>query len=120
MLKALKETFGYDVKTSLEYRASRDGWNATDYHRFCDKKGPLISLIMTTNNVLCGGFLKIIKPPIKKEIIETGFIYIVSKYYDEHCFLFSLKTLKKYPVVDSNQATTTGINLGPWFGGTEG
>jgi hypothetical protein len=59
---ALKETLGYDVKTELLYRASRDGWHATDYHRFCDDKGPTVSLIMTTKNVLCGGFLKI---PIK-------------------------------------------------------
>jgi hypothetical protein len=64
MLKALKETLGYDVKTELQYRASRDGWDATDYHRFCDGKGPTVALIMTTNNVLCGGFLKI---PIKSE-----------------------------------------------------
>ena len=64
LLKELKETLGYDVKTSLEYRASRDGWNAKDYHRFCGNKGASISLIMTTNNVLCGGFLNIpIKPP---------------------------------------------------------
>jgi hypothetical protein len=63
LLKALKETLGYDVKTSLEYRASRDGWNAKDYHRFCNNNWPSISLIMTTNNVLCGGFLNIpIKP----------------------------------------------------------
>lgn len=57
MLKALKETLGYDVKLVLKYRASRDGWNASDYHRFCDKWGPTITLIMTTKNVLCGGFL---------------------------------------------------------------
>ena len=62
MFKALKETLGYDIKTDLQYRASRDGWDGTDYHRFCDDKGPTVALIMTTNNVLCGGFLKI---PIK-------------------------------------------------------
>ncbi len=63
MLKALKETLGcYDFNTVLQYRASRDGWNASDYHRFCDDKGPTLTLIMTTNNVLCGGFLKL---PIK-------------------------------------------------------
>ncbi len=59
MLKALKETLGYDVKTVLQYRASRDGWNASDYHSYCDNKGATITLIMTKNNVLCGGFIKI-------------------------------------------------------------
>ena len=62
MNQALKDTLGYDVKTLMLYRASRDGWHATDYHKFCDDKGSTVTLIMTTNNVLCGGFLKI---PIK-------------------------------------------------------
>jgi hypothetical protein len=59
LFKALKETLGYDVKTVIQYRASRDGWDARDYHRFCDNKGPTVALIMTTNNLICGGFLKI-------------------------------------------------------------
>lgn len=60
MNKALKETVGYyDFNAVLLYRASRDGWNASDYHRFCDGKGPTITLIMTTNDVLCGGFLNV-------------------------------------------------------------
>ena len=108
LFKALKETLGYDVKTHLQYRASRDGWQGTDYHRFCDGKGPTVALIMTTNNVLCGGFLKI---PIK----SSG-----NKTQDPHCFLFSLKTLTKYPIVDSSQATYFDTNLGPWFGGSGG
>ena len=28
-----------------------------------------------------------------------------------------MKTLQKYPIVDSSQATTFAHNLGPWFGG---
>ncbi len=108
MLNALKETLGYDVKTDLQYRASRDGWEATDYHRFCDGKGPTVSLIMTTNNVLCGGFLQI-------SIKSSG-----SNTEDPNCFLFSLKTLTKYPVVDSKNATYFGSSTGPWFGGGEG
>ena len=65
MLRALKETLGYDIKAVLQYRASRDGWDAKDYHRFCDNNGPTITLIMTTNDVLCGGFLNI---PITSEV----------------------------------------------------
>ena len=62
MITHLKEVFGYDVISTLLYRASRDGWEGTDYHKFCDNKGPTVALIMTANNVLCGGFLMI---PIK-------------------------------------------------------
>jgi len=32
----------------LEYRASRDGWNATDFHRKSDNKGPTISIMRTS------------------------------------------------------------------------
>jgi hypothetical protein len=105
LFKALKETLGYNVKTHLQYRASRDGFNATDYHRFCDEKGPTVVLIMTKNNVLCGGFHKI-------SIQSSG-----SRTQDPHCFLFSLKTLTKYPVVHSSYSTCFDTNLGPWFGG---
>jgi hypothetical protein len=59
MFKALKETLGYNCKMTLKYRASRDGWDGKDYHRISDNLGPTVSLIMTANNVLCGGFLKI-------------------------------------------------------------
>ena len=47
LFKALKETLGCDFTTFLKYRASRDGWNASDYHKFCDEVGPTITLIMT-------------------------------------------------------------------------
>jgi hypothetical protein len=80
-------------RTLLRYKGSRDGWMADDFHRMSDGKGPTVALIMTTNNVLCGGFLKI---PIKSE---------GSRSKDADCFLFSLKTLTKYQVVDSSEAT---------------
>jgi hypothetical protein len=58
-MKSLEETFGSKVTASLIYRASRDGWDGTDYHRFCDNKGPTVALIMTTKEVLVGAFLMI-------------------------------------------------------------
>jgi hypothetical protein len=59
LFKALKETLGYDVKTDLQYRASRDGWDVTDYHRICDGKGPTVSLFKIKDNNQCvGGFTK--------------------------------------------------------------
>ncbi len=60
IFKALKDVLGYDVKMTLKYRASRDGWDGSDYHRQCDGIGPTVSLIKTKNNVICCGFLKIL------------------------------------------------------------
>ena len=39
----------------LLYRASRDGWASTDFHDFCDKKGPTVTVIKSGNNIF-GGF----------------------------------------------------------------
>lgn len=38
------------------YRASRDGYEATDFHRICDGKGPLL-FVLKTDNGLIGGFV---------------------------------------------------------------
>ena len=35
---------------------------------------------------------------------------------DPKCFLFSLKTLTKYILVDNKYSTSFGANQGPWFG----
>ena len=37
-------------KTALRYRASRDGWTATDFHRMSDGKGPTVSLFKIKDN----------------------------------------------------------------------
>jgi hypothetical protein len=44
-------------KTTLRYRASRDGWKAADFHRMSDGKGPTVSLFKIVDNLQCvGGF----------------------------------------------------------------
>jgi hypothetical protein len=40
----------------LEYRASRDGWSAADFHRKSDNKGPTISIMKTSLNKILGGY----------------------------------------------------------------
>ena len=54
----LKEIMGgKKFKTVLYYRGSRDGWNAEDFHRTSDGKGPTISLFKVQDNGYCiGGF----------------------------------------------------------------
>jgi len=44
------------VKLELLYRASRDGWKATDFHSRCDGKGSTVTAITTTCGNVFGGF----------------------------------------------------------------
>ena len=54
-IKQLQHWLGDKCKWNLCYRASRDGWGAQDFHRFCDNKGPTVVLIKV-NNYIFGGF----------------------------------------------------------------
>ena len=40
----------------LLYRASRDGWNSSDFHLRCDKKGQSLILLQLKNGLCIGGF----------------------------------------------------------------
>lgn len=42
-------------KWHLCYRASRDGWEAQDFHGHCDNKGPTVTLVKV-NDYVFGGF----------------------------------------------------------------
>ena len=41
---------------TLLYRASRDGWNASDFHSKCDNKGPTLTVIKCTGGYVFGGY----------------------------------------------------------------
>ena len=38
----------------LLYRASRDGWAASNFHSCCDNKGPTVTVVKSGNNILGG------------------------------------------------------------------
>ena len=40
---------------SLLYRASRDGWTASNFHERCDNKGPTVTVVLSGTNIF-GGF----------------------------------------------------------------
>ena len=44
-----------DFKWRLCYRASRDGWEAKDFHSNCDNKGPTVTVVKANDNIF-GGF----------------------------------------------------------------
>ena len=40
----------------LLYRGSRDGFKNSDFLRYCDSKGPTLTVIEDTNGCIFGGF----------------------------------------------------------------
>ena len=53
-IKQLKKWLGEKCKWNLCYRASRDGWRAQDFHRYCDNKGPTVVLVKVSNYIFGG------------------------------------------------------------------
>jgi hypothetical protein len=55
----IKEWLASVNKTSepkLLYRSSRDGWDACDFHRWCDSKGATITVVKCTEGNVFGGY----------------------------------------------------------------
>jgi hypothetical protein len=44
--------------TVLLFRGSEHGWEAKHFHKYCDKKGPTISLFKIKDGDCIGGFTK--------------------------------------------------------------
>jgi hypothetical protein len=88
------------------YRASRDGWNVSDFHRLCDEKGPTVVIVKVSNGRLCGGYCSI------------GWKSSGYWQHDNNSFLFSLDSLKKYN--KSQQGHSGHLHwekiYGPYFG----
>ena len=51
-LKDTRESLGDDYV--LLYRASRDGWAASNFHYYCDNKGPTVTVIKSGNYIFGG------------------------------------------------------------------
>jgi hypothetical protein len=107
LIKSVKESFGRDFTCKLLYRASRDGWQTTDFHRLCDEKGPTVVIVKVSNGRLCGGYCSI------------GWKSGGGEWkHDNNSFVFSLDLLKKYN--GSKEGHSGHIywtsTYGPWFG----
>ena len=48
-----------NLKFTLCYKASRDGFNPTAFHSRCDNKGRSVTWAETTNNWLVGGYTSV-------------------------------------------------------------
>jgi hypothetical protein len=61
-------------------RGSRDGFRAEDFHEFCDKEGPTLTLVRSDCNQVVGGYTS--------ESWSSPTISIHKK--DENAFIFNL------------------------------
>jgi hypothetical protein len=100
----------HTLKLELLYRASRDGWRATDFHSKCDKKAPTVTVIKSTGGYVFGGY--------------TGNVWVSFGQYlpSSDAFLFALQYPSgaapvKMPVLNVQYATYDHSSCGPTFGG---
>jgi hypothetical protein len=98
-------------RLELCYRASRDGWNAADFHRLCDNRGPtLVVAREQANRNIFGGYAGV-------AWYQPNDLFI----HDGSAFLFTFKPGEmapvKLPVTRPSHALYGHSASGPAFGG---
>jgi len=101
--------FSQDLKWELKYRASRDGFKASDFHSHCDGIPNTLTVIKAKSGNIFGGFTE------QAWHSDNDFVA------DPKAFLFSLvnKEEKTFKVMCSNEgknAICCNSTLGPCFG----
>jgi hypothetical protein len=93
----------------LQYRATKDGFSAQNFHTKCDGSANTLTVIKSTNGNIFGGFT------------EKAWSSSVQYFTDSKAFIFSLvnKENKPFKVMctDSYHAIVGGSPYGPTFGG---
>lgn len=90
------------IKLLLIYKATKNGFTSDDFHKYCDGKGPTVSIIKTGDSILFGGFLYI-------SWCNSG-----GKIKDNKSFLFSLNLNKTYKNTGKG-ACVFEKDKGPYF-----
>ncbi len=91
-----------DFNIKLLFRMSLDGNHSSSYHKLCDNKDNLLTIIETDNNLKFGGF--------------ASKSWGVQDQYIEKAFLFSLNHMKKYERLNYDNSKWDGSAYGPVFG----
>ena len=98
--KKLKEK---KILLNLLFKATKDGQNASDFHRKCDGKVQQLIFIKTTEGEIFGGYTKI------------GFRSRGNATKDNNAFVFSFLTKKIYNVKKDKNAIWDSKEYGPCF-----
>ena len=94
------ERKNFDIK--LLFRMSRDGNQSSEYHKLCDNKDNLLTIIEKDNGRKFGGFAS------KSWGVQNQVI--------DKTFMFSLNNMKKYERLNNNNAMHNKSSNGPVFG----
>ncbi|KAF9972840.1 hypothetical protein BGZ73_003986 [Actinomortierella ambigua] len=91
------------------YKASKDEFSATSFHKHCDDKGPTLTIALTSTGVIVGGYSSVAWSNRQAWGFSTKtFLF----FYDPQT-----STLKKCPLVESpSSAVFSSPSLGPTFG----
>ena len=96
------------IEWELIFKMSENGTKSSDFHKYCDNKGPTLTLIKTTKGKIFGGFT-----PLSWK--NEGFLI---KDLNNQTFIFSLNLKKKYKLVNENSDGIFCFDIfGPNFGG---
>ena len=98
------------IDFKLIFKMSENGEKSGDFHKYCDDKGPTLSLIKTTQNRIFGGFT-----PLNWKN-SGGYVEDKSNI----TFIFSLNTNKKFDLIkDDKQAIYCSSDYGVNFGAAD-
>ena len=86
------------------FTASINGDKDDIFHKFCDGKGPTVTVVKGENGSIFGGY------------VTVPFSSDGQSYYDDKAFLFSLTNMKKFPAKIKEQAVCHLANWGPYIG----
>ena len=89
---------------SIIFTASINGDSASNFHKYCDGKGPTVTLVKGKNGYIFGGY------------VTVPFSSDHKPHYDDKAFLFSLTNMKKFPIKIKEKAVCHYNNRGPYFG----
>ena len=106
--ESIKNWINRDKKLyfKLIFRKSRDGINASDFHKHCDNQGPTVCLMRTTKNYKFGAYSS----------ISWQSSYKLSNEDEGRVFLFSIDLNQKFEKIKNGSIQFSINDYGPCFG----
>lgn len=92
------------LKFKLIFSAIKNGDKYSDFHKYCDGKGPTVTIVKGGNDHIFGGYVTV---PYSSD---------GQPHYDDKAFLFSLTNMKKFPIKIKEQAVCHYDSWGPYIG----
>ena len=93
----------------LLYRSSRDGEKSETFHKFCDNKGPTISLFKSKNGYIFGGFASISwTSDLGTKSAQDSFLFTLTN-------IFGIGPLK-FPSIKNDKELYNNNEFGQCFG----